>query len=389
MRKILILFSLLFVYSSVDASIHDVVVADTISAAHADVDKPVKKPSFIKRVGRGIKSIIDEFTTYDTTYIEPQHYKFQIMGQMVSRFDNYTLKTNGGDVIEMAPETTTTFGPYAGYSLIFLGYTLQLNNLYINTKYNAFNMSIYTSLFGADFYYNQNDHLNIRRLSLSTPTGDDKYDTMELIGMEFDGMSVEHWGFNTYYIPNHRKHAYPAAYNQSTCQKISSGSMLVGFGYSKFNLNMDWKKFDEFFKEYLSDYERKLAEEALPKNIVYDSYSLYGGYSYNWAFARNWLLGASATLAVNYKKSNAESYRDNHLYDDFKASNLSLGGIGRMGLVWNNTRYFAGASAQIHSYSYGKKQFYINNTFGTFNVYFGLNIGKKKAYRKPGKFFEF
>ena len=124
-------------------------------------------------------------------------------------------------------------------------------------------------------------------------------------------------------------------------------------------------------------------------NLEYESFSLYGGYSYNWVFAKNWLLGTSATLALSYNKSRGENKINNNFFDDFKFSNMIFDGVGRIGIVWNNTRLFAGAVAQIHSYNYSKEHLMVNNIFGNLNLYVGFNIGKKKKYRSKGKWFEF
>lgn len=345
-----------------------------------------QKKSFFKKVWNGIEGIVNEFNTYDTAYIEPQHFKFQAMGQMATRFEGYTLNTREGQEITLAPETSTTFGPYAGYSLIFLGYTLQLNNLYIGNAKKTFNLSLYTSLLGADFYYRDNRDFRIRDISVDNVS---TKALSPLVGTDFDGFHVKYWGFNTYYIPNHRKHSYPAAYNQSTCQKISSGSALFGIGYRNYAIDMDWMQLDNAIHQQVPDYDPQISEEQKLNNITYHCYSIFGGYSYNWVFAKNWLAGASGSLALSYNKSNGETFRAYRFYEDFKLNNLSIDGIGRFGIVWNNTRLFAGASAQIHSYRYRKDQFSIGNYFGCLNAYFGINFGKKKPYRKQGKFFEF
>ena len=40
----------------------------------------------------------------------------------------------------------------------------------------------------------------------------------------FGGLGVSITGLNAYYILNHRKFSYPAAFSQSTCQRKSCGS---------------------------------------------------------------------------------------------------------------------------------------------------------------------
>lgn len=380
----MLLFSCGVIYGSTDS-----MCGTEFGVTQTDSVQP-QKTSFVKKVFKGISSFINEFNTFDTTYIEPQHYKFQAMGQLTSRFERYTLKTKDNKEIVLSPEVSTTFGPYVGYSLIFLGYTLQFNNLYLGNYKKTFNISLYSALGGVDFYYRNNNEYKIKKLTVDDNSTGEKYDTSPLINSDFDGLQVKYWGFNAYYIFNHRKHSYPAAYNQSTCQKRSAGSPHLGFGYGRYNMTMDWGKLNEQTKVYIPQSNISFTDsDSTYNNFRYNCYSVYGGYSYNWVFAKNWLLGASASAAVSYNHSSGDVIYFNKLNEAFSISNFSLDGIGRMGIVWNNTRFFAGATGIIHSYSYSREHFSINNLFGSFNVYFGINFGRKKEYRKPGRFFEF
>lgn len=369
-------------------------LSDSLKKESANsVDSEKTKKSFFSLVMKGIKRFIGEFNTFDTLYIEPQHYKFQAMWQITNSFEQFRLKSGKGNYVDLSPDVNTRMGPYVGYSLIFLGYTLQLNNLYIGNTKKSFNLSLYTALFGVDFYYRDNKKFKIREFFENNKELYLPHDVYENI---FDGFHVKYWGFNTYYIFNHRRHSYPAAYNQSTCQKRSSGSPLAGFGYGKYDISMDWEKLREFIpKEAVGNAESSanssgiLGRDEYFDNLDYESFSLYGGYSYNWVFAKNWLLGTSATLALSYNKSRGENKINNNFFDDFKFSNMIFDGVGRIGIVWNNTRLFAGAVAQIHSYNYSKEHLMVNNIFGNLNLYVGFNIGKKKKYRSKGKWFEF
>lgn len=337
------------------------------------------KTSFFRKIGQGISKFISEFTTYDTAYIEPQHYKFQVMCQLTNDFEFYDIESDDGTYVRFSPEHNWRFGPYAGYSLLFLGYTIQLNNLYIGNTNKKFDLSLYSGMLGADFYYRNSNDFHISNFD----SKDGKYDNTDLvIGESFDGFKVKSLGFNAYYIFKHRRHSYPAAYNQSTCQKISSGAPLAGFGYGSYDVDMNWQLLGKTAKNLDGT-------EPTTTRLNYDNYSLYGGYSYNWVFARNWLLGISAIASLSYNQTKSESFQFNKLLDGFKFSHISLGGVGRMGIVWNNTRYFFGASINVHVSTYRHNQFYLSNLFGNSSIYCGFNFGKKKAYRKPGKFFEF
>lgn len=363
-------------------------VCGTLSA-HNDVEGDTivaKKRSVVGRVWNAINSVINEFSNVDTAYIEPQHYKFQVMGLNTNRFEYYHLQMSETSSVTFAPEVSSTFGPYVGYSLLFLGQTFQLNQLYIGDNKKNINFSLYTSLFGGDLSYSENDNYKIRSVSVDNV----KVPELEnIIGRGFGGFNVKSFSVNLYYIANHRKHSYPATYNQSTCQKVSCGSPLFGIGYSNYSMSLDWDAMEQMAAVYLPGVVLPDDDLLRFNNLTYRTLKLYSGYSYNWVFARNWLLGSSVSVSLNYNNSHGDDYKLYKFFDKFEFKNISVGGLGRVGLVWNNTRMFAGASAQIHAATFHHYKYSINNIFGNANFYVGFNFGKKKAYRTPGKIFEF
>jgi hypothetical protein len=56
--------------------------------------------------------------------------------------------------------------------------------------------------------------------------------------------------------------------------------------------------------------------------------------------------------------------------------------ILRAGVVYNNSKYFAGTSFVGRSYDYYRDNFSMNNGFGTLQVYAGFNFYLKKQYKK-------
>lgn len=89
--------------------------------------------------------------------------------------------------------------------------------------------------------------------------------------------------------------------------------------------------------------------------------------------------------AIGYKKTHTAAVQpENETETSALAShlrNLNFDVTGRAGLVWNNTKYFGGLSLIVHNYNYRHNRLSINNTFGTLNLYIGLNFHKRKAYR--------
>lgn len=351
------------------------------AVADSTANKGKKKGSLLKRAGRAFGKLFNEFNNIDTCYIEPQHYNFTVMLQNTNTYEMYEIQSKNGQKVTFAPKPSMKIGPYVGWRWVFLGYTLDINHISNDDNKKEFDLSLYSSMLGVDLYYRKTGtDYNIKSARLM-----EKGKTYKLNDIPFSGLNVGIKGFDLYYIFNHRKFSYPAAFSQSTCQKKSCGSPLIGIGYTDHSLKLDYEKLRTTLTENIPNggEEVKLDSGLMFKSIRYSSYSVSGGYAYNWVFARNWLACASLSVALAYKQSKGNIQgKDNDIFRDFNFENVNIDGVGRFSVVWNNTKWYAGASTILHSYSYNKKQFSTNNLFGSLNIYVGLNFGKKKEYKK-------
>lgn len=340
------------------------------------------KKTFFHRVGNVFTRFFREFSTIDTNYVEPQHYNYTVMLQNTNTYEQYTLSSKDGQKIIFAPDPTFRLGPYVGWRWVFLGYTLDLKHISFKSDHSSkkeFDLSLYSSMLGIDLYWRQtgNDY-HINRMK-----GLDDADYSVLHNVPFEGFKASIKGLNLYYIFNHRKFSYPAAYSQSTVQRRSAGSVLLGVGYTEHNLKVDWDELGSILDQRLGKQENgesRIDPDLKFSEIKYFDISASCGYAYNWVFAKNWLFNASLSAGLAYNQSNSDTDGGHsHLrFEDFSFKNFNLDGIGRFGIVWNNTKWYAGASTVIHSYNYKKEQFSTNNWFGSFNIYVGVNFGKKR-----------
>ncbi|MBR5689850.1 MAG: DUF4421 domain-containing protein [Prevotella sp.] len=347
-------------------------VSTIASAEMADSLAVEEKPSFFERV----VEVVKDFSRIDTNYIEPQHYNFSVMLQNTNTFESYTLRNKQGQELVLSPGTTVRVGPYFGWRWLFLGYTFDVSHFFDGHNRQDWNISLYSNQVGVDLFYRQTgDDYKIRVARLS-----EDFDIPGLKDISFGGFSGSVKGFNLYYILNHKKFSYPAAFNQSTCQKISCGSPLIGIGYTKHTHNLNVESLNETIEKYLGPGAAKIfPDDALiASEVHFTDVSAYGGYGYNWVFAKNWLAAASLSLGMSYKKTTGNTEKDGSLLRDFSFRNFNFDGVGRFGLVWNNTRWYAGSSVILHTYRYSESQFSTNTLFGNLNFYFGYNFGKRK-----------
>ena len=173
-----------------------------------------------------VRKTIRGFSAIDTNYIEPQHYNFTVMLQSTFNYDMYWLKSYSGQSIMFSPDIIMKVGPYVGWRWFFLGYTFDLKHLGFGSSGNKreVEFSIYSSQIGVDLFYRRTgSDYKIRKVYMG-----DGVDTERFEGMSFEGINVGITGANIYYIFNHKRFSYPAAFSQSTCQKRSCGSWMAG-----------------------------------------------------------------------------------------------------------------------------------------------------------------
>ena len=352
---------------------------------HNTTDSVVRerhKKTFFHRVGKGFTKFFREFDNIDTAYIEPQHYNYTVMLQNTNTYEQYTLSSKDGQRISFSPDPTFRLGPYFGWRWVFLGYTIDLKHINGSSKHTnkkEFDLSLYSSMLGIDLFWRQtgNDY-HVQNMTLS-----DSFDASALKKAPFDGLKSSIKGFNLYYIFNHRKFSYPAAYSQSTVQRRSAGSMLLGIGYTRHTLDVNFEKLSALVDEKLGKKEDGTSriDSCLSfTKVRYTDVSVSCGYAYNWVFAKNWLFNASVSVGVAYNQSKSDTDHTRLDLRDFSFKNFNFDGIGRFGVVWNNTKWYAGASTIIHSYNYKKEQFSTNNSFGSLNIYVGVNFGRKRHH---------
>ena len=319
---------------------------------------------------------VKEFSRVDTDYVEPQHYNFTVMLQNTNTYEVYHLGNKTGQEIVFSPKPSVKIGPYVGWRWVFLGYTVDLTHLSSEDKKQDLNISLYSNQIGLDLFYRKsgNDY-TISRIDLGN-----EHDASAVKGASFDGFHSSITGGNIYYIFNHRKFSYPAAYSQSTVQRRSAGSAMLGVGYTRHSLEVDWERLGNLMEQRLGDsYYKQAIDSSLQfSKVKYTDYSLSVGYGYNWVFAYNWLCNATLMGSLSYKHSTSDVQQaSKNFFRDFDFKNISLDGVLRLGVVWNNTRWYSGASAIFHAYNYRKDQFKTNNIFGSVNIYFGYNFGKR------------
>ena len=367
MVRQLVLYISLLVSFSLQAQSEKAGITVNDSIQEDSVTTP--KPSAFKRA---IKKFMN-FSDFDTLYISPNRYNYALMATHFSNFEYYSVTSEfpQPQKLSFSPNPHNKIGLYFGWRWIFLGWSVDIDDIYRKTnrknKGTEFDLSLYSSKLGVDIFYRRTGN-NYKIHKIRGFYDEIPSDYSE----DFSGLKVDIKGLNLYYIFNNRKFSYPAAFSQSTNQRRNAGTFIAGFSISKHNLDFDYQQLPAYIQE-------KMNPGMKVNKIKYTNANISFGYAYNWVFARNCLACLSLTPAIAYKASDvdAETQEGKAWYSKF---NLDF--LLRAGVVYNNGKYFVGTSFVGKNYNYHRNNFYLDNGFGTLQVYAGFNFHLRKEYRK-------
>ena len=367
MVRQLVLYISLLVSFSLQAQSEKAGITVNDSIQEDSVTTP--KPSAFKRA---IKKFMN-FSDFDTLYISPNRYNYALMATHFSNFEYYSVTSEfpQPQKLSFSPNPHNKIGLYFGWRWIFLGWSVDIDDIYRKTnrknKGTEFDLSLYSSKLGVDIFYRRTGN-NYKIHKIRGFYDEIPSDYSE----DFSGLKVDIKGLNLYYIFNTRKFSYPAAFSQSTNQRRNAGTFIAGFSISKHNLDFDYQQLPAYIQE-------RMNPGMKVNKIKYTNANISFGYAYNWVFARNCLACLSLTPAIAYKASDvdAETQEGKAWYSKF---NLDF--LLRAGVVYNNGKYFVGTSFVGKNYNYHRNNFSLDNGFGTLQVYVGFNFHLRKEYRK-------
>ena len=367
MVRQLVLYISLLVSFSLQAQSEKAGITVNDSIQEDSVTTP--KPSAFKRA---IKKFMN-FSDFDTLYISPNRYNYALMATHFSNFEYYSVTSEfpQPQKLSFSPNPHNKIGLYFGWRWIFLGWSVDIDDIYRKTnrknKGTEFDLSLYSSKLGVDIFYRRTGN-NYKIHKIRGFYDEIPSDYSE----DFSGLKVNIKGLNLYYIFNNRKFSYPAAFSQSTNQRRNAGTFIAGFSISKHNLDFDYQQLPAYIQE-------RMNPGMKVNKIKYTNANISFGYAYNWVFARNCLACLSLTPAIAYKASDvdAETQEGKAWYSKF---NLDF--LLRAGVVYNNGKYFVGTSVVGKNYNYHRNNFSLDNGFGTLQVYVGFNFHLRKEYRK-------
>ena len=267
-----------------------------------------------------------------------------------------------GQNLQLKPNSITNLGISASYYGIGLGVSAGLPktkenvNKYGKTRRFDVQFSAYSKRFGLDGfiqrykgYYNANPN--------------DFMDWEQSYYPQIPDLHVLSIGASGFYIFNHNKYSYKAAFKHTAIQHKSAGSFVSGiFGY-----------FDEV------DSDNGLIPQEFPDSIKSSvnirefttlTMGISFGYMHNFIIRRNFLINLSAIPGIGFKKISITSLKDDNTVSNEFAGQIQV----RTALGYEHKSFYFGMIGNLTLRSLYYEEFNLDLSTGQFQFFIGKRI---------------
>lgn len=270
------------------------------------------------------------FNARDTTYVKSDGKMGKLMLTSDNWADNYLFGSKTLPYITMGSKMFPNFGIYAKYGILSIGYSVDISTLFggHHSNHQKWNFSVGCARFNIEAHLWRNSGTTyIHRFS----------DIKELksLDLPYDGLTFSAANIHCYYIFNNRRFDFGAALSYSNNQRISQGSALVGLDISRIVAFFDFTRLPN---EIIESQPYPLESYK----FHYQSYSVLGGYSFNWVLNKHFVLNVTAIPGIGV----AYSREDASMSDKFQLAGVFKGVAG---LLYTTKRFFIGARCRYHA----------------------------------------
>lgn len=291
-------------------------------------------------------------TPYDTNYVVRPEGRLTLKVRLNQSGNSIHAKGTINDIYSKADLSTsnkTTIAVAAIYRGISAGLAINPAKLGGFYKDYEMNLNYYSSRLSLDASYQRST-----TLSGDIKRGDDKS------RLESGDVTMKVLNVAGYYIFNHRRFSFPAAFTQSYIQRQSAGSWLVGFSYQGGSIKT-------------TDQLKEKNPDAPETRIYIGHFGIGGGYGYNLVLGKKWLIHLSTlptfvvynrnNFTVNGERKRAKHMRFNMLFNE------------RVAAVYNfSPRYFAAVTLTVNNSLFDNDKVTINQNKWRARASFGMRL---------------
>ena len=311
------------------------------------------KQSLGKRINKKLSTKYYK-TKYDTNYVArpKEKWLFRLMGNQTGNYIH--AKGTVNDVYskyDLHTKTNNTLGLEVNYCDIAA--TISVNPAKIGGDYNDYEFNFE--------YHGQQLSFDINYQRANSLAGDIQLSDKD--HLDEDGLRMNVVNVSAYYVFNHRRFSFPAAFFQNYYQLRSAGSWLAGLSVQSGSI----KTTDE-----LKERTNGTAPEV---HLTFANVALGGGYGYNFVFGKHsqWLFHLSALPSVVLYKHNRLTVNDNELKDHRLCFNMIFN--ERAALVYHFTpRFNAGATFIMSNSIYDNGDIKFNQNKYLAHAFFGVRF---------------
>lgn len=267
----------------------------------------------------------------DTAYAIRHPYRFSIKPKMGTSLGTFHFSwtptgTRREQRYSLISRPIFKLGINVSYRYLTLGLQKNVSHLFDEMKRDDMEYTLTASgrKFGGDIVYNVASNYMLK-------DGVNRHWKYDL-----DCFSSKRLQANGYFVFNHRRFSYPAAFTQSYRQLRSCGSVVIGLSYNYEQLELDTEALPEEVISHIptTEYARQISVRHLNVN---------GGYAYNWVISRRWMLHGTLLPTVSlFKKARMEF--DDHT-EKLNTDKFNLGCIVRFSMLWDCYSRFGGMTA--------------------------------------------
>lgn len=291
-------------------------------------------------------------TPYDTNCVVRPEGRLTLKVNLNHTGNNFHVKGTIDDIytkadLETSHKTTVSIGAsYRGLSA-----SLAINPAKLRGAYKDYelNFSYNSSRLCFDLSYQRSE-----TLSGDIERGE------RVLRMEPGDVTLNMIYIAGYYVFNHRRFSFPAAFSQSYVQRRSAGSWLAGICYQGGNIKT-------------TDDLKERSPESPDTRIYIGHLGIGGGYGYNLVFGKKCLLHLSVLPTfVIYNRNNMTI---NDVRKDAPHMRFNMIFNGRAAFVYNfSPRYFAGATLVMNSSVFDDHVVLVNQSKWRARATFGLRL---------------
>lgn len=360
-RSIVILLSVFCAVGAVSASetedsISDNWIRQLVNCNFRINDPSIRYPKFARFCVKVYNWGDQTFNSYDKRYVVGTGNNWKFYGKNYNWMQSYAYIFDlfKGEQVTLHTNINSDFGVSLNFMAVSMGYTWNVNKLFTGKSDNrkTFNFSFMCARFSAELMsWSTSGNTYITKFGDYRPA-------RGRLHYALDNVNQKALLFNAYYFFNNRKYAQGAAYSYSKYQLRSAGTWILGFNYSKQDIDMDFSGLPQDMREHLPQLSDRY-------DFHYNDYAIMAGYAYNAVMPHHWLYNITALPSVGVKRSILTEIDDpgRHV-----KNMLSLNTQIKTSFTYNHRAFFAAALLRFDG------GFFVANDYSFFNSMESLSL---------------